>query len=496
MKTSAASKNTKFTVLAWVLALLVLAVAVPLNLIVERLNFSFDMTPQGLYSLTKTTEDYLDQLDAEGVKVELYYLNDYELLKNDTSVLDLYETLENYDRHACINLIAFDPETQPSLGKDLNPNNVYNLKKNDLFLKCGDNVKRVQGGSIYLQETAENADGTTSVISEQFRAETLLTGAIKSVVEGTQPVIYFLEGHGENPVSKYSKLTTNLQNFNYGIKTLNLMNADAVPEDACVVISAGPTEDFSEEEYTKLSAFAETGGNIMLLVSPNEKEFSYKNLTHLMSDYCLDMDYDRIHESDTSRHKSGDPYTFMCEIMPAAQDSAYNITGDLISGETQSLLCYMPASRSIRSIYGSNFGTCHIDTLIQTDVTAVAEPYGGGVLDDPMEKTGEHLTLAMYSEDTLRKNSKLAVFGSAEFLTDESTESSFFILPTYLFSAVLTWMYDSDTNVMNISTKERTFDTIRITSDSEAKTVIAIYVIFPLLVAAAGVIIWLRRKDA
>ena len=102
----------------------------------------------------------------------------------------------------------------------------------------------------------------------------------------------------------------------------------------------------------------------------------------------------------------------------------------------------------------------------------------------------------MYSENTLRENSKLAVFGSAEFLTDENTESSFFILPTYLFSAVLTWMYDSDANVMNIGTKERTFDTIRIASDAEAKTVIAIYVIFPLLVAAAGVIIWLRRKDA
>ena len=477
-------------------ALLVLAVAVPLNLIFERMNFNLDMTPQGLYSLTKTTEDYLDQLDEQDVLIEMYYLNDYELLKKDTTVLDLYETLEAYGRHKSITMPAFDPETEPQLGKKLNPNNVYNLKKNDIFLKYENNVKRVQGGGIYLQETAQNADGSFSVVSEQFRAETLLTGAIKTVVEGTQPVVYFLEGHGENPVSKYSKLTPNLQNFNYGIKTLNLMNADAVPDDACIIVAAGPTEDISEAEYEKLTSFTEKGGNIMLLMTPNEKEFSYKNITHLMSDFCLDMDYNRIHESDTARHKSGDPFTFMCEIMPAAEDSSYNITGDLISGETQSLLCYMPASRSFRSIYASNFATCHIDTLIQTDVSAVAEPYGGSTLDDPQKKEGEHLTLAMYSENTLRENSKLAVFGSAEFLTDENTESSFFILPTYLFSAVLTWMYDSDANVMNIGTKERTFDTIRIASDAEAKTVIAIYVIFPLLVAAAGVIIWLRRKDA
>ena len=495
-KTSLTAKNKKYTALAWILAILVLAVAVPLNLIFERLNYSFDMTPQGLYTLSKTTEDYLDQLDAEGISVDLYYLNDYDLLKKDTSVLDLYETLENYDKHECINLIAFDPETQPALGKELNPNNVYNLKQNDLFLKCGKNVKRVQHGSIYLQETAENADGTVSVLSEQFRAEPLLTGAIQSVVEGTQPVIYFLEGHGENPLSKYTKLSTNMQNFNYGIKTLNLVSADAVPADACIVISAGPTEDLSEEEYNKLSKFADLGGNIILMMSPNQKEFSYRNFSHLMSDFCLEMDYDRIRESDSSRYKSNDPYTFMCDIVPASAESDIDITSGLISGETQGLLCYMPASRSFSSIYASNYATCKVDTLMQTAESAVAEPYGGSKLDDPQEINGQKLTLAMYSMNTLRENAKLAVFGSAEFMTDEAADSAYFVLPTYLLSAVMVWMYDSDTNLMNITPKERTFDTLRVASNGEAKTLIAIYVIFPLLVAAAGVVVWLRRKDA
>lgn len=503
MKNSITAKNRKYTALAWILAILVLAVAVPVNLIFDRLNLSLDMTPHKRYSLTNASENYLDKLDAEGVRVDMYYLNRLELLENDTTVLDFYETLKNYDKHDCINLIDFDPETQPDIGRKLNPDNVYNLKKNDLFLVCNGNVKRVQGGGIYWEEYTTNPDGSTSVVSEQFRAEPLLTGAIQCVVENIQPVIYFLEGHGETPMSKYSKLTTNFANFNYKSKQLNLMNEEKVPEDACTVIAAGPMSDITEDEYKKLSDYADVGGNIILMMTPNEKSVSYRYFTQLMSDFCIGMDYNRIHESDTTRHRSGDPFTFMCNLVPASPDSDEedNITGELMSGDTTNidgLVCYMPASRSFHTIFGTNYGSCHVDSLIQTAATAVAEPWGGGDLDDPETRQGENLILSMYSKNKMRKNAKLAVFGSAEFITDESTEKygQFFIIPTYLCSAVLTWMYESDINLMNISSKERSFDTIRVTSDSDAKTLIAVYTIFPLLIAAAGVMVWLRRKDA
>ena len=58
-KASIYAKNKRYTALAWILAILVLAVAVPLNLIIERLNVNFDMTPNSMYSLSKTTTDYL-----------------------------------------------------------------------------------------------------------------------------------------------------------------------------------------------------------------------------------------------------------------------------------------------------------------------------------------------------------------------------------------------------------------------------------------------------
>ena len=82
-KVSITAKNKRFTALAWILAILVLAVAVPLNLIFERLNVHFDMTPNSMYTLTDTTKKYLEELDEKGVTVDVYFLTTLDELKED-----------------------------------------------------------------------------------------------------------------------------------------------------------------------------------------------------------------------------------------------------------------------------------------------------------------------------------------------------------------------------------------------------------------------------
>ena len=70
----------------------------------------------------------------------------------------------------------------------------------------------------------------------------------------------------------------------------------------------------------------------------------------------------------------------------------------------------------------------------------------------------------------------------------------FFINPLQLYLSTITWMYNSDVD-MNIADKARTYDSLNINSSGEASGLIALFVGFPALVALAGVVIWLRRKD-
>ncbi|MBR4199768.1 MAG: Gldg family protein [Oscillospiraceae bacterium] len=489
MDNSIFAKNKRYKALALLLAVLVLAVAIPVNLIVERLNIHFDMTPNNLYTLSKTTEDYLDELDARGEVVDVYFLTEMDNLAGDLEWLALYRTLLAYDAHKCFNLIDFDPDSDPETLRRINPDGVFNLSEADFLFVHDDMVKRLPGTLMYTYETDDNG----KVVNAEFRAENYFTGYIKTVVDGELPIVYFLEGHNELSLDDMSQLAANLGNYNYGAKALNLTTAAAVPDDCCILVIAGPQFDINEDEYKKIYDYTQKGGNVSLLIGPNEAKSNYTNIERLMSSYCLGMNYDRVSETDENRHSHNDTYAMMCNIAEANSESGINLTADLLP-TVNNIGTYMPYSRSFYTTYGTNYGAMKIDSLIVTDPTAQSEPWGGKQLD-PLTVTGKALPLAMYSMDTQRSDSKLVVFGSADIISNTGSGNAYFINPLQLFLSTITWMYDSDVD-MNIANKARTYDSIDINSSATASSFIALFIAFPLLIALTGVIIWLRRKNA
>ena len=487
-KTTMTNKNKRFTALAWVLAILVLAVAIPLNLIFDRLNLTADMTPNSMYSLTKTTTNYLEELDARGIVVDVYFLMEREELDGDLELLALNRTLDHYDAYNCFNLIDFDPDTDPEKLKKLNPNNQYNLTSGDFLFVYGDMVKRLPGKLLYTFGT----DSDDNITNAEFRGENLFTGYMKTVVEGELPMLYFLEGHGEIPLSDMTKLEANLKNNNYGAASLNLATAYGVPDDCRILVIANPQYDITEDEYKKIYAYTQNGGNLSVLIAPNESKTSYTQIERLLSGYCIGMNYDRVSETDENRHSHNDPYAMMCNITEASENATENLTEELLP-KNNDLPTFMPYSRSFFTVYGANIATISQDPLILTDPTAKSEPFGGNVAD-PTETKGQSLALSMYSVDTQRSNSKLIVFGSGDIITDEGTGNAYFINPLQLFLTSVTWMYNSDVD-MNIANKARTYDTIKVSSTSEASTLLAVFIAFPIVIAVIGVLIWLRRRN-
>ena len=492
MNNAVNSKNKKYTAVAWILALLVLAVAVPLNLIAERLNITADMTPNSLYTLTSTTTKLLSEYDAQGVKVDVYFLGEMKEMEGDPEMLAMYRTLIEYDKFNCFNLIDFDPDTQPQFKKDIDPTGEYNLSKYDFVFKRDQFVKRIPASMMYTYGISEDAKGNEIVTNAEFRAENFFTGAMYSVVTGEEPVVYFLEGHGEHTLDEMTRLKANLANYNYKAQTLNLMNTDAVPEDACMIICARPTTDISEAEFKKLNDYLDKGGNLSLLMNPNPAKISYTYLDNIMYRFCIGMNYNTIYETDTARHVSGNNQIFMVDLVPAAEDAEVDLTSELLAN--QSIPPYMPASRSFESLYNENYATCVVGDLIRTATTAMADPCGG-TLEDPESSTGKNHSLAMYSMDSLRNNAKLTVFGSSEFITDDAMKTNYYIQPTYLYVSAITWMYNSDVD-MNIDNKSKTYDELPINSADTAKKYMGLFIAFPILIALVGVVVWLRRKDA
>ena len=356
---------------------------------------------------------------------------------------------------------AEDRELFKETMEKINPDNALTLNTGDMVLVCGDTKKRIPGNTMYTT----NSDDNGNAVSQTFNGENILTGAIKSVVDGFTPTVYFLTGHGEKSADdNYTQFKKNLQNYNYAAKSLLLSDVDAVPSDAAMVLVAAPTSDISDSDKDKLDAYLNEGGNLSLLMSPNAGKFNYTNLDLIMEEFSIIMDYDTVKETDASMHVSGDDSTIQCNLVELSSDSeAADLTSSLIN---QGLVPYMTNSRSFYFDTDTT-GTLTTAELLTTNDTAVGEPNGGAY--DTKKITNSELMLAGYSQSNTKNNAKLAVFGNADFLDDTHLQDSRYIVAVYLYLSTISWMYDTDVD-MGIDSKSTVYDEISLPDANSARS--------------------------
>ena len=93
--------------------------------------------------------------------------------------------------------------------------------------------------------------------------EAKITNALVKLTRQSAKKVYFLEGHGERPLKGetgdgkegFSRAAQALRNENYQVESLLLAQKGDVPEDANVVILAGPNRALPEEEHAALERY-------------------------------------------------------------------------------------------------------------------------------------------------------------------------------------------------------------------------------------------------
>jgi ABC-type uncharacterized transport system involved in gliding motility auxiliary subunit len=107
-------------------------------------------------------------------------------------------------------------------------------------------------------------------------SEVALTQAIVKLSRQELKKVYFLDGHNERVVEGekaaegdgMQQAAEALRNENYTVETLLLAATGEVPEDADVVIAAGPTRPFHESEHGALERYLARGGALLVLIDP------------------------------------------------------------------------------------------------------------------------------------------------------------------------------------------------------------------------------------
>jgi ABC-type uncharacterized transport system involved in gliding motility auxiliary subunit len=107
--------------------------------------------------------------------------------------------------------------------------------------------------------------------SEEVQEEDL-TNAIIRAGRSEAKKVYFIQGHGEKDISDtertgYSRAKKMLEDQGYKVENLNLATAGKVPDDAKVIVEAGPTVELFPQELQLLNDYLGKGGAGMLVLT-------------------------------------------------------------------------------------------------------------------------------------------------------------------------------------------------------------------------------------
>jgi ABC-type uncharacterized transport system involved in gliding motility auxiliary subunit len=235
-------RSTQAGTNALVATLAVLAILGLINFLGTRYHLRADLTESQLFTLAPQSRELVSVL-PQPVKVWVFDINQNPQDR---------ELLENYQRQSSkFKYEYIDPQARPGLAEK------FGVKDyGEVYLESGDKRQLVQ-----------------TVNQNERLSEIRLTSRLQQLTNSTTAKVYLLQGHGERQLSPgkdaISQAVQGLGDKNFTTSPLNLGETSKVPQDASVVIVAGPKRGLFEGEVKALQEYLNRGGNLLLMIDPN-----------------------------------------------------------------------------------------------------------------------------------------------------------------------------------------------------------------------------------
>ena len=321
-----------------------------------------------------------------------------------------------------------------------------------------------------------------------FASETeILKGMLRLLNPGTD-AIYFTTGHGEQDIEQGSETSltrakATLESKNYAVKTLNLLVENAIPEDASVIVIAGPLQPFTQDEVDLLKTYLANGGSLVVMSNPTGlTEFADQDdpiADMLATDWGILLNNDIVIDLNSPQPTTA----------TAAFYDSHPVTTNM-----NNLVSFYPFTRSL-SATGAVEGVT-VTPLVQTNERSWGETnfedlqQGGQVgFDEGIETLGP-LTLAMAGENATT-GGRVVVFGTSLFATDQ-------IFDQYgngdMFVNSVDWSAEQE-DIASITPKTPTARTFTPPNQLQwIAILLGSVLIIPGLVVFAGISAWLTRR--
>jgi ABC-type uncharacterized transport system involved in gliding motility auxiliary subunit len=467
-------RSTKYASNYVISLILVIAIASGLNYIGQRHPKRIDMTKSGRYTLAPQTTQILGKLDKD-LNVKAFFPGgEYAPLRD---LLLEYRTASSRVHYEFI-----DPNKEPEIAKQ-NDVTVYGTVSNPF---TGTQTKF---GTLVI--TYGNRKEKIEKKGSEDVQEEDLTNAVIKVGRSEAKKIYFIQGHEEKDPSDseqhgYSEAKKALESQGYKVETVNLVSQGKVPEDAKVVIEAGPKKEPFPQEEQLIKDFLNKGGRgFFLLIDPQTQP-----LDSILKDWGIKADNDVVLDiSGVGRLFGVGP------AIPLVRSYENHKITDRFKAMT-----FFPLTRSIKPENSIPSGAT-VETLFKSD------PNSWGETDlksqeasyDPGKDLKGPLSLAVAatreikssSENSPAVKSRMVVAGTSKF-----PENNYF--PSQgngnMFLNMVSWLAQ-DEDLISIRPKPPEDRRILLSQSQMAMLRLLTIFVLPGIALIAGIIVvWKRRR--
>ncbi|VAX20338.1 hypothetical protein MNBD_NITROSPINAE02-973 [hydrothermal vent metagenome] len=442
--------------------LFVVGVVVIINLLSINHHKKFDLTSRAIYSLSGQTKKLLSSL-KENITAYAFVRSDRRLRAQD--ILEQYSYLSDKFRFQVV-----DPDKQPALAKK------YKITDYDIYI-----LETESGRRTSIKNLKEND----------------ITNAILKATTTDEKIVYIMEGHKERSIKgdkprHWTRAVAALEEAAYKVKPLNWFTTGKTPEDADLVIIAGPKKDFQPVELDLLRELADMGTSIFITIDPDY----LPNLTGYLREFGFKFNEDII--VDPVSQQLG----FEWLLATAATYGKHPIVAELKAAT------FFWVARSIEFVFDnkrktnlSPVGSTAPQSWSELELKSIEK--GEPKFSKEKDLKGPRMVMVAGEypfgpkKEELKigetqKKGRIVVAGDSDFAANSYIDLS---ANKDIFLNAVGWLLAQE-NSISIRPKTRGFNPIMFTGLELNVIFFVAVTLVPVLVIISGVIVWIKRKRA
>ncbi|MBQ3055328.1 MAG: GldG family protein [Oscillospiraceae bacterium] len=475
-----ASISTLFIAITVVMVVLV---NVLVGIVSDRFSLQLDLSMDSGYTLSEETAEYLKNVDED---VTIYVLKHKNLVEASEDGVRLSENLARYNtlsgghiKHEFI-----DPNVQVTF-YDRFPNAT---KAEDALLVVASEKRYIMVPESDLKMQVGTDEEQPNKQQAIYQIESAINSALLHVLSDQVTRVAVITGHNEMDLPGM----TNIFNGN-GIEavSVNLLTQD-IPEDVNHLLVAGPSTDFAASEISKIDAFlSQDEHNLFLFWNPQVSRL--EALDRYLTEWGLRFESMIVMDEQYTLGIDGDnsgvfaiPTQNDLITMPPRNSQQYLVS---ITSHPLSLLWDEENDRKVTSLAETNRDTSFAKVI--DDSLSLAAARAAGDIAGPFSVAAVSET--MVSPTSGRKPSRVFAIGTTYFAREDVLSASFTLNNTFLNELVSYGSPSSETMEVAPSIVKGSYDL-----NLRAATVNILFwvlvVILPLLILAAGIFMFIKRR--